>query len=822
MYQVSQDFKDKMKAQTRKIYGKVQIDYTDPFLDQSIQMQVSESANVSYPMQTADSVLNTLSKIASLDGSWSLDGSYVLAPEIHDLDSAQMGWWGSQLAGAGGSFVNPYPKLTALFLSRPIHSLKVIGDSARNELPVDFTIKLFDSNNTVLHTESVSSNTLVSWQKALSSPITQVTKMELEITKWSHAGKQVKIIEFFTSIQETYEGDDILLIHLLEEREVSKGSLPIGNISSNEIDIRLNNAGRKFDAGNIQSPLYETLKANRRIKAWIGTESELVPLGVFWSGDWNVPENDVYAHVTGRDRIELLRKSTYSTSHVETGFSNEFNGISGHVDLGNPAELQTTGDQTIELWLKPNSFSNRQNPWAKAYGGEGTITQEMTGTLTYFYGIAGGNASPYQGFSTVSKLTLGEWAHVALVRDLQEMKLRWYINGVLTSEVNAIYGAATISSLSAYIGAGYTNTYNGEIAEVRVWDKALSQDEICLYMFRKLPGPLEGLAAYYDFSEGIGSILYDKTLNSNDGTIFNATWKRTGISLANLSAIVLDDAGLSIKDYWIDPELQQFFVPYSYFENQSHREALRKIAEACLGQVYCDREGVVRVEGPSFLASLTEASIEITLDDYFSKDNPVKWSEIANYIEVETQPLRPDLEQEVFISNGPVSIGPGETKTITAFYNHAPCIDQSTSLSGVGNIESETYYAWGANISVNSDTAGEFTLSINAKPLKVLNKEKAIAKDEDSIADNGKLRYVLPSNPLIQTIDIAQTMADKLLSYYKNPRRDAEVNWRGNPALLLGDKVNITDRNEINDYNVAKQELEFNGGLTARLSGRRI
>ncbi|HHV41481.1 MAG TPA: hypothetical protein GXX72_01345 [Clostridiaceae bacterium] len=69
--------------------------------------------------------------------------------------------------------------------------------------------------------------------------------------------------------------DDIISINLLEEREVSQGSLPVGNISANEIDIRLNNESRKFDAGNRQSPLYQLLKANRRIKAWLGADVRL-------------------------------------------------------------------------------------------------------------------------------------------------------------------------------------------------------------------------------------------------------------------------------------------------------------------------------------------------------------------------------------------------------------------------------------------------------------------------------------------------------------------------------------------------------------------
>jgi len=511
-----------------------------------------------------------------------------------------------------------------------------VGDMARGEYPVDFNIRLYGPDDTLLKTETVTGNTQVSWQKTLEPQVLDVAKQVLEITKWSHPGRQVKILEFFTSIQEVYEGDDIMLIHLLEEREVSQGSLPVGNISSNEIDIRLYNRNRRFDAGNKNSPLYRTLKANRRIKAWIGTRDEWVPLGTFWSGDWDIPEDDIYAGTTGRDRLELLRKSTYSNSVVQ---------------------------------------------------------QNKT--------------------------------------------------------------------------------------------------------------------------------LYE------------------------LAEMVLQDAGLTEEEYWIDAELQEYVVPYSYFESQSHREALRKIAEACLGQVYCDRNGIIRIEGPSytenrarqavgtyFLEGAYPAEAEsieaygIGPDDYFSKNNPLNWSEIANYIEVETQPLRPDAEEEVYRSNDPVSINAGETKAITAYYNHTPCIDAVASIEGTGTIIDATYYAWGATVKVYSDTAGEFTLVINAKPLKILNKEKAIAQDEESITDNGKLRYEFPKNPLVQTLDVAQKIADKLLQYYKEPRRDVSIEWRGNPALELGDIIIVPDyqRDNIDNrgyYYIIKQELEYDGSLRATLKGRR-
>ncbi len=613
MYPVTQDFQEKMKSDARRVLGRIKIDYTDPFIDQSISASANEQAGVSHIAQTADAVLESTHKWASLDGVWRLDGTYHLAPETdEEAKTLQMGWWGATLAGDGGGFSIPYPTLTVEHASRPVHSLRVVGDSKREEYPVDFEIRLYDSGSNVLHTETVTGNSEITWAKAVS--INKVAKSVLEIRRWSHEGRQVKILEFFTSVQEVYEGDDIILINLLEERETSEGSLPVGNISANEIDIRLDNATRKFDAGNTQSPLYQLLKPNRRIRAWLGTDDgEYVPLGVFWSGDWSAPEDGLYAATTGRDRLDMLAQSTYNTSQVAMN-----------------------------------------------------------------------------------------------------------------------------------------------------------------------------------------------------------------VSLYELAEAVLQDAGLEPEEYSISADLQTYVVPYAWFGTISHREALRLIAEASLSVAYCDRHGTIRVE--PFVPAESE-SLLVTADDYFRKDNPAKWAEVANVIEVETQPLRPDAMQEVYRSNEPVSIESEQTLTLTVFYNEPPCIEAVAGLEDapVGcTIQEAIYYAWGATVKVYSETAGAFVLVVTAKPLKVLNKERAVARDEQSITEHGILRYRYPSNPLVQTLDVAELIAGTLLASFREPRRDLEMEWRGNPALLLGDRVTVTDKNEQNDYYVTRQEIEWAGTLRARLSGRRV
>ena len=276
MYPVPQDFIDKMKADRRQVLARVVIDYTDPFIDQSIQIEANEQANISYPQQTADSVDQTTYKYACLDGTWDLTtGEYHLAPSADQLTQQQFGWWGAQFADQYGYFSQPYPTLTVRHLPRPIHSLRVVGDTARGEYPVDFQVKLYAQDDTLLKTETVTGNAQIAWQKDLESQVLDVAKQELIITRWSLPGTCAKIIEFFTSIREVYETGDLVSLRLLEEREASQGSLPVGNISANEVTIVLNNESKKFDIDNENSPLKNLLKPNRRIQVWLGIDIEL-------------------------------------------------------------------------------------------------------------------------------------------------------------------------------------------------------------------------------------------------------------------------------------------------------------------------------------------------------------------------------------------------------------------------------------------------------------------------------------------------------------------------------------------------------------------
>lgn len=231
--------------------------------------------------------------------------------------------------------------------------------------------------------------------------------------------------------------------------------------------------------------------------------------------------------------IQELKDQSLRGNHLFIQRAINFDSVDDAVNLGSPAALQITGNQTIEMWIKPANLGDRQNPFAKAYGGEGTITLEPYGGLSYYYGTGGGNSQPYQGFHTSGDVVpVNVWTHIAIVRDLTNRKLFWYVNGNLVAEETAQYATAAASSLPALIGEGYVRRFCGQIAEVRVWNVVRSQAEIRSTQNQTLSGSEAGLVGYWRLTEGAGTVVRDRTRNGNHGNLQgNPVWAASDLKM---------------------------------------------------------------------------------------------------------------------------------------------------------------------------------------------------------------------------------------------------------------------------------------------------
>lgn len=124
--------------------------------------------------------------------------------------------------------------------------------------------------------------------------------------------------------------------------------------------------------------------------------------------------------------------------------------------------------------------------------------------------------SPGGNLISKTRFETGNWYTLSLTFD--GSTLRFYVNGVLDGELvadcsNTFQRFELGMSWESYPAKQY---FNGRVAEIRVWDRALSIGEIQLGLCAVDAASAEGLKAYWRMNEGEGHIFHDATGNGYD------------------------------------------------------------------------------------------------------------------------------------------------------------------------------------------------------------------------------------------------------------------------------------------------------------------
>jgi hypothetical protein len=142
--------------------------------------------------------------------------------------------------------------------------------------------------------------------------------------------------------------------------------------------------------------------------------------------------------------------------------------------------------------------------------------------------------------SSALQLETGKWTHIACVFDNGNVSV--YYNGSLkltgycgrSSVTFSAYGSDKGENSGRYFWIGYSYTddryFDGDISEVRIWNKCLTQEEIMAPgHFYSVDPTSDGLAAYWKCDEGAGQTLTDYA-NGNDLTLDNACkWPKVNL-----------------------------------------------------------------------------------------------------------------------------------------------------------------------------------------------------------------------------------------------------------------------------------------------------
>jgi len=143
------------------------------------------------------------------------------------------------------------------------------------------------------------------------------------------------------------------------------------------------------------------------------------------------------------------------------------------------------------------------------------------------------------GSDSSKGLPTNQWIHIALTYDSTTGAIKIYVNGKLQSEGTKSLGKITLARNGTngfYIGRSYEDGryLAGEFSECRIWNKALTEEDInSQYHFYQVDPASEGLVAYWKCNEGQGLVVKDQTGNGNDLTAKNIiTWTSVNLPAA--------------------------------------------------------------------------------------------------------------------------------------------------------------------------------------------------------------------------------------------------------------------------------------------------
>jgi hypothetical protein len=236
------------------------------------------------------------------------------------------------------------------------------------------------------------------------------------------------------------------------------------------------------------------------------------------------------------------------------GFALQFDGVNDYVDLPESASLTTgfTNQITIEAWIYSDNFLNasiiasgNQNDYAIASQPNGKLRVDL-------YGI---DAASGGAFFSKASLTTNTWYHIAVTYNGSTETI--LINGQVDTARSASGTLGTSpQGEDIRIGAyNASNFFRGIIDEVRIWNIARTPAEIQQHMNTTLTGSRSGLVGYWQFDEGSGTIAYDSSGHSNNGTLINGpTWITSSTPITSIKELATQlPSGIELAQNYPNP-----------------------------------------------------------------------------------------------------------------------------------------------------------------------------------------------------------------------------------------------------------------------------
>ncbi|MEO0684567.1 MAG: LamG domain-containing protein, partial [Cyanobacteria bacterium J06649_11] len=271
----------------------------------------------------------------------------------------------------------------------------------------------------------------------------------------------------------------------------------------------------KVTEGGAELELNPTVSITATNDATEGNETES---GVFTiSLDTPAPEGGLLIPIsvssTATEGTDYSFYADSFTYNVESALS--FDGVDDYVELPSVIDPGSANAFTAELWFKLDTTVNSNEVLLRQQDGNGSGLAWLS-----YQSSSGKLRSSIGGSNLLSEntVTTGVWHHAAVVYDGATLYL--YLDGNQeASDVRTLEssdGELILGNIKAL-----TNSLDGQIDEVRIWETAKTEEEIQDSLYTKLAGTEDGLVAYYNFDSDVDTTINDSTNNGFDGTLVN-------------------------------------------------------------------------------------------------------------------------------------------------------------------------------------------------------------------------------------------------------------------------------------------------------------
>ncbi|ACL03540.1 FG-GAP repeat protein [Desulfatibacillum aliphaticivorans] len=219
-------------------------------------------------------------------------------------------------------------------------------------------------------------------------------------------------------------------------------------------------------------------------------------------------------------------------------------------------ELDLGEEFTMEVWVYLEGCQDYTVVMGKPHTDRGTdpwmsYVIGLTGNRNFEFIQTTGSAGTYRSVTAPDPAPLNEWVHAAAVLSDGTMKL--YVNGQMVNSMPSP-GTPNVNSIPFSLGAGASlagtiaaGGFSGALCQARVWDKALTAQEIQTHASQALAGNEVGLIVCWPLDDGQGG---------------------TARSVGNLNAdLTLGDSGFANAPEWVTMEFLEILSDPAFVGN---------------------------------------------------------------------------------------------------------------------------------------------------------------------------------------------------------------------------------------------------------------